>query len=553
MSLRPQPIPPVPAETARVARAAFPAGNPYLQVRDQLEAIFEDGDFVHLFPRRGQPAEAPWRLALVTLFQFAENLPDRRAADAVRARIDWKYALSLELTDPGFDHTVLSEFRGRLVEGGAEHLLLDVLLGRARRLGLLKGRGRQRTDSTHVLAAVRALNRLALVREALRHALDVLATAAPDWLRAHAQSEWAERYRRRSDEDWLPKGQEARRALADEIGADGMALLAAIDSPGAPSWLREVPAVQTLRRVWVQNYLTTDAGVRFRTAEDGIPKAARFLSSPHDPDAHLGKKGTTCWIGYKVALTETCEDDAPQLITHVETTPAPTADGEMTPRVHRALEAKGLLPATHLVDTGFLDAELLVASERDYGVELLGPTRRDQRWQARAAEGFGVEHFVVDFERHRAICPEGRASVEWVPRVDNRGNDSIHSRFSPSDCGPCPSRARCTRSEAKHPRRSISIRPPEQYEALQRRREREGTAEYAREYARRAGVEGTISQGVRSCGLRRSRYVGLARTHLQHVLTAAAVNVMRLAAWLAATPRAQTRRSAFALLMAPSW
>jgi transposase len=552
MSLRLQPMPTIPAETARVAHAAFPAGNPDLQVRDQLAAIFEDGDFVHLFPRRGQPAEAPWRLALVTLFQFAENLPDRQAADAVRARIDWKYALALELTDPGFDHTVLSEFRGRLVEGGAEHVLLDVLLARARRLGLLKARGRQRTDSTHVLAAVRALNRLALAREALRHALDVLATAAPDWLRAHAQPEWAERYRRRGAEDRLPRGREAQRALAEEVGADGMALLAAIDAPGAPPWLRAVPAVQTLRRVWVQNYLPTEAGIRFRTVEDGIPNAARFLSSPHDPDAHLGKKGTTCWIGYKVALTETCEDDAPQLITHVETTAAPAADGEVTPRVHRALEAKELLPATHLVDTGFLDAELLVASERDYGVELLGPTRRDRRWQARAAEGFGAEHFVVDFGRRRAICPEGRASVEWVPRVDNRGNDSLYIRFSPSDCGPCPSRSRCTRSKAEHPRRSISVRPQPQYEALQQRRQLEGRSEYARAYARRAGVEGTISQAVRRCGLRRSRYVGLARTHLQHVLTAAAVTLMRLVAWLAGTPRAQTRPSRFALLMAPS-
>jgi transposase len=521
-----------------------------MRMRDELGAIYDDAAFAHLFPMRGQPAEAPWRLALVTIFQFAEDLSDRQAADAVRGRIDWKYALSLELTDPGFDASVLCEFRARLLEGDAGQLLLDVLLRRFRALALLKARGKQRTDSTHVLAAVRALNRLELVREAMRHALDVLAEVAPGWLSAHARHEWVKRYHRRSDEERLPKGKAARRELADQIGRDGTELLDAAFSAEAPAWLREVPAVELLRRIWLQNYLRTEEGVRFRAAEDGLPPSARFVSSPHDADAHLGKKGSVCWVGYKVALTETCEDDLPNLITHVATTAAPTADGEVTPQVHEDLRANDLLPAVHLVDTAFLDAELLVASRRDYGVELLGPTRKDRRWQARAGEGFGSEHFVVDFGRRKAICPEGHESVEWVPRIDNRGNDSIYIRFSAADCGPCPSRAQCTRSEAKHPRRSIAVRPEPQYESLQERRELEESGEYAREYARRAGIEGTISQGVRRCGLRRSRYVGLAKTHLGHVLTAAALNFARAADWLADAPRAHTRPGRFAALMA---
>lgn len=549
MSLRPGPVPPVPDETARVARAAFPGGNPYVRMRDELDSVFEDAQFGALFPTRGRPAEAPWRLALVTVFQFTEGLSDRQAADAVRGRIDWKYALSLELTDAGFDHTVLSEFRGRLLEGGAETLPLDGLLARCRERGLLKARGRQRTDSTHVLAAVRALNRLELVRETLRHALDDLAVAAPDWLRGRADPEWAKRYRRRSDEYRLPKGKEAQRELAELVGTDGMALLTAIYADDAPLRLREVPAVEMLQRVWVQNYLQTETGVRWRTSEDGIPKSAQFVSSPHDADAHLGKKGSTCWVGYKVSLTETCEDDLPNLITHVETTPAPTADGEVTPKVHEDLQTKDLLPAVHLVDTGFLDAELLVESRREYGVELLGPTRKDQRWQGRAAEGFGAESFVVDWERRQAICPQGHASVEWVPRKDNRGNDSIYVRFSAADCGPCPSRSQCTKSTAARPRRSLALRPQAQHAALRQRRELEGSAAYAQGYARRAGIEGTISQGVRRCGMRRSRYVGLAKTHLGHALAAAALNYTRMAEWLAGTPRAKTRPSPFAILM----
>jgi transposase len=458
--------------------------------------------------------------------------------------------LGLELENPGFDHTVLSEFRGRLVESHAERLLLDVLLERFRRLGLLKAHGRQRTDSSHVLAAVRALNRLELVRETFRHVLDVLATAVPAWLQDHARPEWVERYAGRSDEWRLPKSKDEQRQAAEMIGADGEMLLLAIYGGNAPAWLTAVPAVETLRRVWVQNYVPAESGVRWRTPEDGLPKASLFISSPWDLDAHLAKKHTTCWVGYKVHLTETCEDDLPNLITHVETTAAPTADGEVTPRVHRALQRQDLLPRVHLVDTGFLDAELLVASRHEFGVELLGPTRRDPRWQARDAQGFGVEHFRVDWERREAICPEGHVSSEWTPRIDVRGNDSVYIRFKPSDCGPCPSRNQCTRSRAKYPRRSIAVRPQPQYAALQERRALETTRQYAAEYARRAGVEGTISQAVRRCGLRRSRYRGLERTHLGHVLTAAALNYARVADWLGGTPRSHTRQTPFALLMA---
>src|SRR5262249_2585634 len=145
---------------------------------------------------RGQPAETPWRLALVTIMQYVEGLSDRRTADAVRSRIDWKYALNLELTDPGFDFTILSEFRARLLEGSAEHLLLNAFLQKCRERKLLKARGQQRTDSTHVLGAIRALNRLECVTETFRHALNRLAVVAPEWLRTHSQPEWIDRYGR---------------------------------------------------------------------------------------------------------------------------------------------------------------------------------------------------------------------------------------------------------------------------------------------------------------------------------------------------------------------
>src|SRR3712207_4918197 len=217
MSLKPSPIEPVPEETARIARAAFRKGNPLLQLRDELGLIFADADFADLFPKRGQPGLAPWRLALVTLLQFRENLADRQAAEAVRARIDWKYLLGLELTDAGFDVSVLCEFRARLVEGGAEERLLEKLLVRCRELGLLKARGRQRSDTTHVLAAIRMLNRLELVGETLRAALNELAAVAPDWLRGAVPAAWPERYARRVEDSRLPRTKAEREAYARTV------------------------------------------------------------------------------------------------------------------------------------------------------------------------------------------------------------------------------------------------------------------------------------------------------------------------------------------------
>jgi len=221
MSLHPTSGNAVPDDTATVARAVFSQGNACLRLRDRFGPIFADEQFASLFPKSGQPAECPWRLALATLLQFSENLSDRRAADAVRSRIDWKYLLGLPLSDPGFDASVLSEFRSRLVKGKAETLLFDRLLALCREQGFLTQHGRQRTDSTHVLGAVRALNRLGCAIETLRAALNVLATAAPDWLRAHADPAWPERYERRADDVHVPKGEAARRAFAEKVGRDG--------------------------------------------------------------------------------------------------------------------------------------------------------------------------------------------------------------------------------------------------------------------------------------------------------------------------------------------
>ena len=190
----------IPDQTARLAKAVFPNGNLFMRIRDERGPLYHHQDVAHLFAARGRPAEAPARLALVTVMQFVEQLSDEQAADAVRDRLAWKYALALELDDVGFDASVLCEFRKRILEGGAEELFLDALVTLLRERGLLKTRGRQRTDSPYVLAAIRTLNRLMLVGERMRYALNHLAQRAPEWVLARSSPAWFERYSRRVEE-----------------------------------------------------------------------------------------------------------------------------------------------------------------------------------------------------------------------------------------------------------------------------------------------------------------------------------------------------------------
>jgi transposase len=552
MSLKPTPIDPVPEGTARVARAAFRKGNPLLKLRDELGTIFADEDFADLFPKRGQPGLAPWRLALVTLLQFREDLSDRRAVEAVRARIDWKYLLGLELADPGFDASVLCEFRARLVAGGAEERLLDRLLARCRELGLVKARGRQRSDTTHVLAAVRLLNRLELVGETLRAALNELATVAPDWLRGVAPRAWYERYALRLEDGRLPRTAAEREAYARTVGEDGFALLDRLDEPATPEDLRRLPPVEILRRVWARHFVreggAPPGGVRLRAKDEPPPPGTEPVESPYDPEARYRTRSGTSWVGYIVHLSETCEGDAVNLITHAMTTAATVHEARCTATIHQALAGKGLVPGEHLVDAAYVDAELLVRSREEHGIELVGPPRGNPTWQTKTEGGYTIDRFEVDWDAERVRCPQGKLSSAWSRQVDHTGMPYVSVMFRKADCGPCPARALCTRAE--HRARHLKLQPRAEYEALKAARGRLATKEGRRLYARRAGVEGTISQGVRAFGLRRSRYRGLARTHLQHVATAAAIDLARLGGWFRAIPRAATRTSRFAALAA---
>ena len=540
----------IPEETVRVAHAAYPHGNIYLQIREVLGPIYHDQAFAHLFPHNGRAVEAPWRLAMITVMQYAEELSDRQAADAVRGRIDWKYMLGLELADPGFDASVLSTFRKRLVQGNAELLLLETLLERLKEHKLLKAGGRQRSDSTHVLAKIRAINRVVCVGEAMRFALNSLAEMAPTWLVSWFPEHWVYRYGARFEDAHLPKTQAERQALAEAIGRDGEELLTEIFAPTAPSWLRELPEIDILRRIWIQNYLVVDGALHWRTTE-GIPPPTLFLSSPYDQDARLARKGGTAWVGYKIHVTETCDEDTPHVITHVASVPAPAPEESMPLLIEEQLRQHDLVPAEHLMDAGYITAETLVEAQERFGVEIIGPTRAGATWEAGISKGgYPASAFVIDWEQQQATCPQGHPSKTWSQRRDCYGHPIIKIGFSPSDCRACPARRECITS--KDVARSIHIRTQKEYLALQRARQQQSTPAFVKRYNARAGIEGTISQGVRAFGLRRSRYLGLQKTHLFHLGIAAAIDLVRVAAWLNGKEPEHTRQSAFLRLMSPA-
>lgn len=542
MSLRSEPIPDVPEETFRVARAAFPKGNLYLKMRDELGTFYEDADFADLFPTRGQPAFSPWRLALITVMQFVEGLSDRQAAEAVRARIDWKYALSLALEDAGFDFSILSEFRVRLLEKKQESLLLDKMLERFQEKRWLKARGKQRTDSTHILANVRHLNRLESVAETLRAALNAVAEFAPNWLNDRITDDWLKHYSRRIEEYRLPKGEADRNEYGAQVGVHGLHLLTLIWADDAPPKVKELKVVEVLRRMWINQFKTENGTVQFRAATELAPAGKRF-DSPYDTEARYGNKRATVWRGYKTHYTETCDEDCPFLICNVETTAAMIPDITMGAPIHESLKKKELLPEQHLVDSGYVEAKWIVQSAREDKVQIVGPPRPNNQWQSLSKSGFALKDFLIDWENKKVTCPAGQTTSNWYPRKLH-GAENIRVRFKRSQCGKCEKKLVCTRAKE----RSLGFASRENHLILEKFRELENQASWQKLYACRAGIEGTFSQAVRSFGLRRSRYIGERKTHLHNLATASAINIGRSVAWLEDKPREKTRISWFGRL-----
>jgi transposase len=575
--MRAVPLPEPDPVVAAAVRAVF-AGRVKaplaVTMRDRLGGWLTDELFAAAFSARGRPGESPALLAMVTALQYAENLRDRQAAEAVRTRLDWKYALGLPLDDAGFDHSVLSEFRGRVAGRGLEEAALDALLAKLAADGLVGPGGKQRTDSTHVIAAVRALHAVELAGESVRAALEALAAACPDWLAARfCTPDWTARYGARIDSWRLPPGKADRGKLLIACARDGYALVAACYEDTAPGWARDLPAVQVLRTVLIQNFHLDRDGqgrevIRRREPglESGVPPAHLKISSPYDTDARWGrKKEDLLWLGYKLHVTETCDDPPgcgcppdpaaarprrcehdvrPNLITHIATTDATVPDADMTIAVCAALHARDLPPGGHYADSGYASPGHMLTAARDYGITLVTPLLADRSRQARDNTGYDRSAFTIDYDARTATCPQGQPSHTWTPTAI-RGKPAIIVGFHPRSCRPCPARAQCTTARGG---RGLTLPPRELHELQTAARASQDTTTWRDDYKRRAGIEATISQAVTVTGTRRARYRGLPKTRLEHFYTAVALNLHRLDAYWNDTPIDRTRSSHLARL-----
>ncbi len=288
---------------------------------------------------------------------------------------------------------------------------------------------------------------------------------------------------------------------AELIGQDGSNWLTDLYAAEAPAFLREIPAVELLRCIWIQNYIWFEGQLRWRSNDDLSP-GYQFINSPYDQEARFGKKLETRWTGYKVYITETCEEDAPHLVTHVATTPAATTDEAMTEMIHTDLQQTELTPRQHLLDSGYITAPILVSSQQ-YEIEVLGPASGDVKWQANTDQGIDASQFLIYWERKPAMCSHGHTSISWTPAIDHRPNEVVKIKFSTKDCGRCPSQVHCIRSAKKYKRSTITIRLQAQHEALQAARRRQQTPVFASQYTMRGGIEATISHGICASGMRR--------------------------------------------------
>ncbi|MFL5700170.1 MAG: transposase [Ktedonobacteraceae bacterium] len=412
----------------------------------------------------------------------------------------------------------------------AQDLILEPILQVCRERGWLKARGKQRSDATAVLARVRALSSLESVGEGMRATLNALAEQEPAWLREHLNPEWFERYVHRFELARFPKAETQRQLLRQQVGQDVAQLLASLDQPQTPQAVREVAEVALLRQLFGQHYQQQGEQVHWRDGP-AVSNEHRIVS-PYDQEARSSRKRETVWLGYKVHLTETCDQDpsCPHLITNVETTAATLQDTDLLAPIHDHLRAKNLSPAEHYVDQGYPSGPELVR-QAPLGTQIIGPVGQDPSWQQREQTGYAVQDFALDWQAQVATCPQGKPSVGWTQPQDRRKLPTVVIRFAAATCRCCPVRAQCTRGQEG---RTLTLSPPEVHAALVERRSVQRTPAFVQQYARRAGIEGTISQAVRTTRLRRTPYQGQPKTHLHHVAIAAGLNLKRISAHLQA-------------------
>jgi transposase len=536
----------------------FPPENVYRRIGDLYTGLVSDEQFAAMYARRGQPALSPAHLSIVIILQAMEYLSDRQAVAMVRSRIDWKYALHLELDDAGFDASVLSEFRARLVANDAERLLFDTFLEQMRRAGLVSGRHLQRSDSFVIIGAVRSLNRLELVIETMRVCLEAIAERDAAWLRAHTPRAWLDRYGEWTQAERLvkakgPKGEGEARDLLETVGQDGFALLEAVDREPKLAWVDELEAIALLRRVWSEQYRRDEGGqVAVSTPEsrkrDGV--GGGLVATPHDAEVRYSSAKGKRVKGYKLELTETADEASPSVITDVDIVGINDSDAAEIGSIQARLAERKVLPDEQVVDRGYTSGAAIVES-RGRGVELIGPVRDEgpasEVQGGEQKERFRASAFELDFEARQARCPAGEVSSNWwVREVSSKpGRRMLFVSWSTKQCGACRVRERCVSRTRVGKRLDLS----EHHEELRQRRATSYGEAQAKVYRRRAGVEATFSNLARRYGGRRARYRGRGKVLLEYTTIACAMNLRREAAWVAKAKIKRERPSRLRRLM----
>lgn len=508
----------IPEDTAAVGQSLFAPTNAYRQLGDRFNELFpEEVVFAPLYDPLGRGAIPPLLLALVTIFQMLEKIPDRLAVEMVVSRMDWKYALHLPLGYAGFHWTVLTDFRQRLLDHAQERLLFEELLPKLHALGLIKPRGKMRTDSTHVLGVVATLSQLELVTESVRLAVQAVLRLAPDWSAAALPASFCETYAERTSDYRLGQA-EAHRRLR-QAGRDGFWFVGQLDHTALAA-VRHLSEVEVLRTVLAQQFPEGDG----TPPASPRPTGRDVIESPHEPEVRYGTKRQQHWRGYKLQVTETCEADYPHLVVDLEPTNALAPDSPELPKIQARLEGQGIPPGEQYVDQGYPSGQRLQESA-ERGIILMGVPLEDPH----PREGFRQTDFQLDPTAQQATCPAGAISRVWSARQHAPDQPpTIEIRFDGATCQACRFWGPCTKS-----RQGRSLELHAYHALLTARRAEARTEAFQMKMHLRSGIEGTISELVRAHRLRFARYRGQKKLRLQMLFTALATNLKRVTRWWA--------------------
>lgn len=518
MCLKIKPPWPMPVETERIGQKLLAEKDAYRLIGDQLFEKLNEEEYADLYSVEGKPAISPILLAFVSVFQFMEKLADRQAVKALQMRLDWKYALHLPLEYDGFDFSVLSEFRDRLIKGEAEVRVFEKLVEVIRKLGLIKEHGKQRSDSLAMLTKVRRLCRVETVVETLRVAVVAIVDADREWSEEIIPPSWEDKYgerfvrQRYSEKEW--------KAYEENIGEDGQWLLKRLGKGSAPAELQDLPEVQVLQTVWAQQFREEAGKMAYKDLKkyDGHTQ----IQSPHDPEARYSRKRHFEWVGDKVQVTETEDEGYPHIITDMLATSSNRTDYEELPDIQARLEQRECKPAAHYVDAGYMSGPNLSSSQKN-DIDLIGPLPNFVTPQAMLPDGITQSHFQIDAKNNIVICPKGQVATNPTPV-----NNSLSFRFPLKTCAACELRPRCCTGKGG---RTIGISA--YYELTEAARERQKTEAFKKDYYQhRSGVEGSLSALVRGHGMRVSRYIGHQKRNLQAIFTGCAANLKRTSSWL---------------------